>query len=166
MKLTKTCLFLSAMTAMLIGFAGSAYAQVSPLEVSATVIGACTITTTPVAFGSYNPLSAADNDVGQGNLQIVCTTGSSPSIGLNDGTDSPSAGVRRMAGPGSNHLPYSLFSDLGRTSPWGDTALTRVALGTMALSTPIDRAVYGRIPAQQNVAVGSYTDSVTATVNF
>ena len=43
----------------------------SNVAVSATVINNCTITTTPVAFGNYDPLAAAP-DNNSGTVVITC----------------------------------------------------------------------------------------------
>src|SRR5271169_1884903 len=59
-----------------VAFAGSA---TNPLTLSATVINNCSITTTPVAFGNYDPLSASPNQA-SGTVVIACTKNAAPSI--------------------------------------------------------------------------------------
>jgi spore coat protein U-like protein len=67
---------------------------------------------------------------------------------------------------GGNTLNYSLFSNAGRTTNWGNNIGTDTVAGTGtgALQT---LTVYGRIPASQTTApVGSYSDTITVTVTF
>src|SRR5512146_1341874 len=118
MKLTKICLLLSAMTAMLIGLTGSAMAQTSAnanLTVRTNIVNSCTISTTPVVFVDYNPLSATPNDA-QGSVVVTCTKGATTPIGLGLGANNPggTSTVRRMT-DGTNFLPYELYKDAGRT---------------------------------------------------
>ena len=57
-----------------------------------------------------------------------------------------------------------MYSDAGRTTTWGDTAGTGKAdTGTGTTST---LTVYGQVAAGQNVPVGSYADTVVATVTY
>jgi len=48
----------------------------------------------------------------------------------------------------------------------GTGGSTRYSPVFSPLSSPVTVTIYGRIPARQNVRVGSYTDSITATINF
>jgi spore coat protein U-like protein len=141
------------------------------LAVSASVINACSITTSPVAFLNYDPTAAAANDTGQGSVAIACTQGLSPTIGI--GVSAYASGAqRRMRDSGSIYLRYNLFQDTGRTIAWGDGVV--VGAGNVFTPTPavtIDNdvhsyPVYGRIPALQNVPENTYNDIVVATVNF
>ena len=67
--------------------------------------------------------------------------------------------TRRMTGPSAAGLNYSLFSDSGRTTNWGNATGSWVS-GTGAAQV---LTVYGRIPANQTALIGSYTDTVTVT---
>ena len=59
------------------------------LAVSATVVNNCQFTTTPVAFGNYDPavVNAAGgaNLLATGNLLVTCTTGDSITVDLDAG---------------------------------------------------------------------------------
>jgi len=80
-------------------FAGSA---TNPIGLSATVINNCTITTTPVAFGNYDPLSASVNNA-SGTVAITCTKSAATTITLGDGSHPPDVG--RYATHGVRALP-------------------------------------------------------------
>ncbi|MEH1872450.1 Csu type fimbrial protein [Nostoc sp.] len=140
----------------------------SNLGVSALVTANCTISTTPVAFGNYDPIGAnASTDLnGTGSVATTCTNGSSVVITLGQGsnadTGSTDAVPLRRAMSGSNYLSYSLYSDSARTTVWENTTGVAVT-GT---GTPVSNTVYGKMVAGQNVPIGSYTDTVVATVTY
>ncbi len=161
----RTVLFLIALTALSVpAFAGSATA---PLNVSASVAAVCTITTSPVAFGPYDPVvaNAATDLAATGSVNVACTKGAAATIDLGNGS-SYLAPSRRMSS-GTDFLKYSLYKDAARTQLWG-TGLTG---GTTAAYTSASRlstavTVYGTVPQAQDVTVGAYSDVVLATINY
>jgi spore coat protein U-like protein len=98
-------------------------------------------------------------------VTTTCTLAAPYNIGLNAGTGAGATVAARKMTSGANLLTYSLFQDAARLVVWGNTIGTdTVALVGTGLAVPT--TVFGRIPALQNVAVGSYTDTITATVTF
>lgn len=171
MKLTKTCLFLSAVTAMLIGLTGSVMAQTSAnsnLTVRTNIVNSCTISTNPVVFVDYNPLSATPNDA-QGSVVVTCTQGAITPIGLSLGANNPGSPstVRRMT-DGTNYLPYELYKDSGRTPAdiWGTSGTARFTPVAAPSTAARSFGVFGRIAAGEDQPAGNYVDTVVATVNF
>lgn len=141
-----------------------ALTQTTTFTVTATVSAACTISATNVAFGAYVPTAASPTDVSS-TVTTTCTQAAPYNIGLDAGTGTGATVAARKMTSGANLLTYSLFQDVPRAVVWGNT----IATDTVALvGTGLAQAttVYGRIPALQNVAVGSYTDTITATVTF
>jgi spore coat protein U-like protein len=145
-------------------FAGSATAS---LNVSASVSAVCTISTSAVAFGAYDPVvtNAATDLNGTGTVTVACTKGASATIDLGNGSNL-SGGSRRM-GSGTDFLSYSLYKDAARTAVWG----TGLAGGTTYTYSSASKAatsitVYGKVPQAQDVTVGAYSDVVTATINY
>jgi spore coat protein U-like protein len=66
---------------------------------------------------------------------------------------------------GTATLQYNLFTNAGRTLVWGDgTGGTSVR--TVGASRGQALPVFGRIPPLQDVASGSYSDTLVATFNF
>jgi spore coat protein U-like protein len=141
------------------------------LGVTASVADNCVLSTSAVAFGGYDPVSAnASSDLtGTGSVSVTCTTGASAKItlgqGLNADTGSTdSAPARRLTDDGTNYLTYQLYSDSARTTVWGNdtgSGVSHTGTGTAATLT-----VYGAITQGQNVPKGSYADTVVATVSF
>lgn len=141
--------------------------QTANLSVTASVAANCTITTSPVAFGAYDPVvaNAAANLTASGSVNVACTKGTPATIDLGNGGNF-SAGSRRM-GSGSDFLNYSLFKDAALTQAWG----TGIAGGSTAAYNAATKnstavTVFGMVPAAQDVTVGAYADTVVATINY
>jgi spore coat protein U-like protein len=71
---------------------------------------------------------------------------------------------RQMAN-GANRLSYNLYLDAAHTRIWGDPSPNYYTANGVWMSGAT-LTVYGLVPALQDVATGSYSDSVTATINF
>lgn len=140
------------------------------LSVTASVANNCTISTSAVAFGAYDPIvtNATTALTATGSVTITCTTGDSGlSVTLGQGANAAGGStaavpLRRMVYSSSNYLSYYLYSNSGYSTVWGSTGPT-IATGNGSAQI---YTVYGSIPAGQNVPAGSYTDTVVATVNF
>lgn len=139
----------------------------------------CTLSTSAVAFGSYNPIGANQtSDLNSiGTITIACVKGTAPTIGLGLGANA-SGTSRRMQDttvPG-NYLPYELYLPSG-TAPnaacsfpgatvWGTSGANLFTPGAAANTSARTYNVCGTIAAGLNPAIGSYQDTVVATVNF
>ena len=153
-------------------FAASKNAQ---FQVSATVVANCTISATDLAFGNYDPVVANNTtgaDVyGTSTVTVACTKGA-PNvwIGLDAGANAASATgtTRAMSAAGGNYLNYDLYTANPNPAPgsvWGNTQATgKSYVAASKAATAI--SVFGRIPKGQDAAAGSYTDQVTATINY
>jgi spore coat protein U-like protein len=155
-------------------FAGSGNTN---LDVSATVAGSCGITTTALAFGSYDPVTAnaATALTGTGAVNVTCTKGSTGvSVTLGQGVN----GARNMkASTSADLLDYEIYQpatatpyacSFPGTQVWGDTgaAIYTPTVAAWDASTPQSFSVCGTIAAGQNVSADTYSDTVVATVNF
>jgi len=134
--------------------------------VSATVAKNCSITTTAVAFGSYDPIvtNATTPLDGTGTVVVTCTKGAGTRIDLGLGANA-SGSTRRMTG-GTDFLTYELYQDSGRATVWGSGAVAGQTIATAPSKAPRTFTVYGRVAAAQDVAAASYADTVVATINF
>lgn len=137
-----------------------------------TLVCACSVSTTAVSFGTYNPLSGSVLDA-TGNVRVTCGgvlgLGVPYQIKLNKGQYSSDFSPRKMAS-GANRLNYDLYTDASRQTIWQDASpnwvtgsITIVLLG----GTSNDHTVYGRIPTgQPTVPPGNYADTVLVTVEY
>jgi len=132
------------------------------VAVTANVASNCVMTAGSVAFGAYDPLvtnAAADLDQ-TGSVSVACVKGTVANVGLGNGTNYSSG--RRM-GNGTDFLVYDLYTTAGRTTVWDTT--NRVSY-TAASKASTSLTIYGRVPSNQDVSAGSYTDTVVAQAEF
>jgi spore coat protein U-like protein len=150
------------------------------LTAQASVNTNCTITTTPVAFGAYDPIVANTTtplDNGAGAISVACVKGSAPSIALDLGLHA-SGTTRRMqhATTPTEFLAYELYQP-PNTSPgtacsfpgstvWGSTGTSLFAPAAASTKAARTFQVCGTVAAGQNVEVGTFSDTVVATVTF
>ncbi len=126
---------------------------------------ACTVSSAGVNFGGYNVYSTAD-DASAGAVTYRCTSFEIViQISLSAGSGTYTA---RTLKKGAEILNYNLYLDGALTSIWGDNSgstdqYTRFFPPT---NTNVDVPVYGNITALQDVSVGTYNDTIVATINF
>ncbi len=137
----------------------------------------CSVSTTGVAFGTYDPTVATPND-STGDLRVVCshTTGGGNRVNYTVALSAGSSGsyVQRLLHAGTATLAYNLFDSATRTRVWGDgTGGTGLIGGALTVGPGVGNRVreeshpiYGRIPAQQSPATGQYTDTIVVTLTF
>jgi len=167
LTLTVSALGFLALSAAPSAHAGSA---TSSFTVSAAVVASCTISTTTLGFGNYDPIvtnATTPLDV-NGSVTITCTKGSTTTIGLDAGQNSAQAvgTTRAMQVAGPDYLSYELYQDTGRTTVWGNSGVALFTPAAAPNKNPRSFSIYGRIPAGQGSTIGNYTDTVVATVNF
>lgn len=144
----------------------SAGTQSSNLSVSATVSANCSISTTPLDFGSIDTLSASAVD-GTGGVSITCTNGSSWAASADVGSGSGATFASRRMSAGSDTLNYTLYTDAGRTTVWGDGSGSTATVDDTGTGASQSITIYGRIPAgQTSVPAGDYADTVSVTVTY
>ena len=140
--------------------------QNDSFDVTATIVASCSITANDLAFGNYDPLSVTDLDQ-TATISVTCSSGATYDIQLSAGL-SGNVAARTMDddATGTNLLNYSLFIDSGRTNNWGVTNGTDTYQGTGTGAAQVV-TVYGRIPAGQTTPpVGTYADTITATIEY
>jgi spore coat protein U-like protein len=168
-------LFVSTGAAVFIALPGYAATATGNMAVGASIAANCTISTTPVAFGAYDPVvtNASTAQPGIGSITVACTAGSAPTITLGLGLNAVGA-VRKMANS-AERLNYELYQPPNTTPGTACGALTTV-WGTSGpnIFTPTPPAskaartynVCGSVAAGQDVGIGVYSDTVLASVNF
>ena len=135
------------------------------LTTTATVLSGCTIGSSTIAFGNYDPTSATPNDAAT-TIPVVCTSGvpfviySTTALASRFMT-TPLGGAGQQLTVGvfgsaadrtaGNHLPT--FSDLGKISGTG-TGLPQL----------VD--LFGRLAAGQNAPPGAYTNAASTNLTI
>lgn len=113
-------------------------------------------------FGNASVLDVARDRTS--TIQLQCPVGTVWRVALNDGIHA-FGGNRRMTGPGGGLIRYELYRDASRNQRWGNTVDTDTSNGVGTGSTQ-SLTVYGRVPAQETPAAGTYSDTVTVTLTF
>jgi len=144
----------------------------SNVAVTATVINNCTITTTPVAFGNYDPLSASPNN-NSGTVVVACTKNATTTVTLGNGNN---FNVTRRMTDGTNFMTYELYQPpttvpgaaCSYAAPvrWGTAGAQIFTPGAAPSKAARTYNVCGQITAGQDLGAATFSDSVVATVNF
>ena len=153
------------------GLSATSYAatDTATMAVTTSVSMSCTITAGAMTFASYNPTDATDNDA-NATITSTCTTGGAAIITMGEGNrsqdgSSDSAPLRAMYNEGaSEDLVYQVYSDSAGGTVWGNTSETGKSI--TADGTAQTFTAYGRIPKNQTVGAGAYSDSVTVTLTY
>jgi spore coat protein U-like protein len=129
----------------------------------------CSMNATPINFGNYDVFSSTPLDA-IGTITVNCSgyVGRA-TVTLSQGSYGTFSPRRMKRSGGADLLDYNVYTNATRTAIFGD--------GTGGTSRILPRRppgprvpwsasinMYGRIPAGQNVSVGTYSDTLTATV--
>jgi len=132
-----------------------------------TVSALCTVSTSPADFGSYNVLLPSAHDIVT-SITVDCNETPPPDVTIAIGPSPNSGGFdpRQMKlASGSEFINYNLYTDSGRTQIWGDGSGSTFTLTDKVFRrAPWIATVYGRIPPEQNVSIGTYNETLTVTI--
>jgi spore coat protein U-like protein len=151
------------------------------IPVTANVPQTCSVSTSnALAFGAYDavatnrtaPLNAS------GTISVSCAKGATGlQIGMNNGAHNVD-GQRQMVGAASaaNLLSYNIFQPPSNTpgtacifpgtKAWGAEGASTFVVGSPTSNAARNFNVCGTVPAAQDVSVDSYSDVLTAVINF
>jgi len=136
----------------------------STFTVQMTVTSSCVINSaSTLNFGSQGVLTTAVNNTS--TLQVQCTNTTPYNIGLDAGQGTGATVAVRKMTSGANTINYSLYSDSGHATVWGNTVGTNTVAGT-GNGASQSYTVYGQVPAQTTPAAATYTDTITVTVTY
>lgn len=134
----------------------------------------CTIDTSSaaVAFGIYDPLSTTPA-TGMGTIVVTCVPPNANNLpvifSLSTG-GSGSYSPRRM-NSGADTLQYNLYTSVSHATVFGDGSsgtqtLLRFTSQIGGASFRATAQVFGMMPATQDAAFGTYSDTIQVTVTF
>lgn len=127
----------------------------------------CTVATATITFGTYDVFNASATTA-NGTLNVTCNKNNTPiAISLSVGANASNYAPRYLS-DGTDLLGYNIFTDATYATVFGDGTGTTQTISTTAPTKNVAFPVtlYGSITANQDVGVGSYSDTVVATVNF
>ncbi|PTR04670.1 spore coat protein U-like protein [Nitrosomonas nitrosa] len=136
------------------------------LWASSTLASTCTVDSSVLSFGSFNPLT--DNTVeSTGTISVTCSESVFYTLSLSPG-NSGSYSTRSMINSG-NYLEYNLFIDAGYSQIWGDgTGGSYTVNGLFPAEGTENHTIYGIIPLfnQRDASVGVYSDTIAVTLTY
>jgi spore coat protein U-like protein len=136
------------------------------LNVSATVVPTCSISTAPVTFGNYDGVTFLYSN---GDITVTCASGTPYHISLDAGQHSN--GWRSISN-GVDRLYYGLYKNMSEGGvEWGDADYANTYPdGASLADTGNDAAqahtLYGALWLSGSVSPGTYTDVVQVTVYY
>lgn len=140
------------------------------MSVTATISASCTIATQNINFGSLTSTNAGNVDV-PADATVTCASNSPFNVGINYGLNAGATFQRKLAS-GANTLNYSVYVDgygvneYGQVSTYG-TANNYNSAATINVSPATNTVpIFARLPAQSTPPSGTYTDTLTVTVNY
>ncbi|MBF5004658.1 Csu type fimbrial protein [Diaphorobacter caeni] len=137
---------------------------------TATVSGSCKISLGSVSdldFGSVSSLGSVQNATT--TISLACPGSTTWRMGLNNGINAVGTQRRMKHGSSAAYIPYELYRNSARTLRWGNdtTGGSDTVNGSGATQTnPTVITVYGQVPVQAQPTAGSYSDTVTVTLEY
>jgi spore coat protein U-like protein len=143
----------------------------------------CTMSTTGLAFGSYNPTSSVPVTA-NGTINFTCTytgTGFTASITISPGNSGNY--LNRTLNFGSQALNYNIYVNASDTEIFGGGTGNgssgtwyyylcyagggvTCAGGTGQSGTQYSAPMYGLLPSGQDVSAGLYSDTIMVTITY
>lgn len=141
--------------------AGTDTAEVA---VSAEVITGCTVTASPMNFGSLIGVTGSART--SAAIRLRCSPNTTFGVEMDYGLNRQ-GNNRRMRNPvGNQYLRYRIYADAAYTQQWDDRPHRQVS-GNTGASGMVTLTAYGEIPTVSNLAAsGVYSDTVVVTVQF
>lgn len=143
----------------------------APASAAGCIVCICTVSTTALTFGTYNPGSStpttATATVTAGCISVSIPMQATVDLSLSAGT-SGNAAARQMAS-GTSRLDYNIYQDSGYATVWGNgsnggQSQSMVIANLLTFNTT--KTAYGRIPARSFPKPGGYSDSIVVTFAF
>ena len=129
------------------------------------------IVSSSLAFPAYNVYNTTDTTA-NATVSFNCTLGVNPTVYISNESNGGAHGTGSeyaLKNGTSNWLGYSVYSNSGLTTLFPTTnggAIAPQASTPQAPGTQWTATLYGKIPHGQSAVFGSYTDSLTVTINY
>jgi len=139
------------------------------MTVTATVASSCVVGASSLSFGSITSAAIqAGNIDATGTVTVNCTTGTPYTVGLGVGAGSGATFASRKMTSGApiTLLNYTIYTQTGRTTVWGDGTATSVTVPGTGSGAVQSIDAYGRILSGQTVPALTYNDTVSVTITY
>lgn len=137
------------------------------MTVTATVAASCIVGTATLAFGTITSAAIlAGNTDAQGSVEVTCTNGSAYIIALDPGAGAGATFTSRTMTAGTNLLDYTIFTNAGRTTVWGDGTSSSITVSGTGTGLAQSVSAYGRIFSDQNALAANYSDVIAVSVSY
>ena len=167
-------LLISAASLILPAYATS---TTTNMNVTATISATCTMSNTDLDFGDYDATgtNSSRDLLATATISTSCTSGTNGVISMSGGSHvlfcTSSKCHRQMANQDeTSFLRYNIYTNesLSWGSVWSDnTSATNEVVQVIGSGVSQNTTVYGEITKnQRNAAAGSYTDTITITLNY
>jgi spore coat protein U-like protein len=120
-----------------------------------------------VVFGTHSVFSPAPLEVATG-FEVRCRPWTDASVTFTRGSNSASYDPRTMSN-GTELVNYNLFTDASMTLIWGDGtggSTDYPLFNATPQNKVFTESIYGRVFPGPDVAAGTYTDTITATLTW
>lgn len=146
-------------------------------KASATLQGVCTISTSGISFGNIASSGTAQTMYAAtpGNVQVLCTKGTSYAIQLNAGVNETNSGRRLRGATSGDLIMYAICATNSFSGSWATGQCTAGAwFSDGSYNYPINSTGTGAMqnfPAYGVIQTGYYTpdtysDTITATISY
>ena len=138
------------------------------LLLSRDAYSVCDVSATGINFGTYESSSPVPLD-STGTLTIDCDESPPPVVTVSLGP-SGTSGMFNPRQMSTSYYPdlmnYNVFTDSSMGTIWGDgTSGTAIILTPkVTKNKPFGTVIYARVPAGQNLPIGTYSDTLTVTI--
>ena len=123
---------------------------------------ACSVSATPLAFGTINPLDGVQT-TSVATVVVSCPSDAAYAIALSAGNGSYD--LRRMS-DGIDSLDYQVFADSSHSLVAGDGTAGTTTLSGSAGPSGTSHYLYGVVPAQRQAVPAAYSDTLIVTVSY
>ncbi len=125
------------------------------------------VSTVGVNFGAYDVFRGTPTD-STGSVTYNCRGVGVSTITIDLARGSSSTYNPRQMRNGAQTLNYNLYLDAARSIIWGDNTGGSSHYGPIRPDNNVNTnvTIYGRILAGEDVPMGNYADTITATLNF
>lgn len=146
--------------------------------VPAASAGSCTLSSTGLALGAYQPLTfsgkraLASIDVfSTATIAVSCTAATSYTISLGAGAQGGEGptGTRYLANlNGGASMLFNVYTEANYSTVWGDGSVGSLLAGSLPTGGgSVAHTVYGKVPAgQTTLRAGSFSESLPMTIFY